>query len=228
MPGIAQAIQAKPRTAPKQWSPKGELKNTEYAKSLRQNAGARGPGGGPSGPTPAAMPWDSAYETSVSGAHAKYNNALAGIGASRLTTQQEFGLDPGFNDFQSNPFSRAAQLERSFRRSNRGSMTSMGSAGHLYSGSLQNQLGYNRTNRDVEYNDLKTAYQNALADLQARERAAEDEMHGSESEAAWKRVEAAEREPLDTSTVAPGSGPGGYRKTKKGAKYGVSKGRKAR
>jgi hypothetical protein len=181
------------------------------------------------------MPWDSAYDASVAGARAKYGNALIGANANRLSAEQEYGFDPGFNDFAANPYSRAALLERSYQRANRASQTSLGSAGHLYSGALQNQLSYNRSGHDQEENSLRTAYQQALANIQAREREAEDELRGAEADAAWKRVEAAGRQPLDPS-IAPsggggssdGSAPGSYAKTKKGTRYGVAKGRKAR
>src|SRR4029077_719627 len=206
----------------------GEAKSTEYAKSLKQNAAPSGQ------PSPAAAlsgtPFNPAYEASLAAARAKYGNALAGIGATRMSTQQEFGLDPGFNDSASNPYSRAAELEQSFQRNNRASQTSLGSAGHLYSGALQNQLGYNRTGHDREENSLKTAYQNALQELMAKERAAEGELQGAEAEAMWKRAEAAEREPLEPETASAPSGGGGGRgsfaKTKKGRKYGIGKGRK--
>src|ERR1700749_1508782 len=112
-----------------QWSAKGELQNTDYAKSLKQNAGQPGPPAA----APAGMPWNPAYEASLGTAKAKYGNALAGISANRLMAQQEYGLDPGFNDFASNPYSRAAELEQSFQRKDRASQTSMGGAGHLYS-----------------------------------------------------------------------------------------------
>jgi hypothetical protein len=252
MPAIARAVKPQPRAArgnggtaaPRgsvgvgasrplgarspQWSPKGELQNTEYAKSLKQKAA-------PAASTPAApagAPWDSAYEASLAAAKAKYGNALTGIGAARLRTEQEYGLDPGFNGFASNPYSRAAELEQSFQRNNRASQTSLGGAGHLYSGSLQNQLGYNRTGHDREENSLKMAYQAALQELMAKELAAGDELKGAEAEAAWKKVEAAEKEPLEPETAsAPsgggGSGGGSYAKTKKGKKYGIGKGKKA-
>jgi len=222
--------------APKGWDPKGEVKNTEYAKNLRRTANAAGAGGSAGSQAPTPMPWDSAYEASVSGARTKFANSQIGIAANRLSLQQEYGLDPGFNDYQTNPWSRAALLEQSFQRSNRGSLTSMAAAGHLYSGSLQNQLGYNRTNRDREDNNLRGEYLAKLGELQAKERAAEDELHGGEAEASWRRVEAAEKEPLDTSTVSGGkgggkkkkSGGGSYAKTKGGNKYGIGKGGKAR
>jgi hypothetical protein len=177
------------------------------------------------------MPWDSAYEASASAARAKYQNALAALGYNRTSLQQDYGLDAGFNDYKANPYSRAAELQNSYERANRASQTSMGAAGHLYSGSTQNQLTYNAVSKDRGYNDLRTAYQNALQEIRNKELGAGDEMNEALANAMWQRVEAAQSQPLDPTVVAgPAPAPAGrgsYAKSKKHGKYGIGKGRRA-
>ena len=59
------------------------------------------------------MPWDAPYNSAVAGADKAYGDKYAYLQAKRLTTQQDFGIDQGFNDYANNPFSRAALLRKS-------------------------------------------------------------------------------------------------------------------
>lgn len=225
--GNVNVIRANPRTgnggttapAGKPWAggqgtggtsaPKGSNKGPTTGLSGAQKSGwAVAPNKPVSGPTkPGAtggaaatqtpMPWDSAYELSVGGSNTKYNNSLINIAARRNLLKQEYGIDAGYNDYQANPYSRAALLEQTFQRANRASQTSYGSAGQLYAGSLQNQMSYNRDNRGREDNAMQSAYQSALQDLIDAETTAGDLRNSEIGDAGWKRIEAASNADLE-------------------------------
>ena len=227
MPRLARAVQTKPRTALASRTaarPAGPAVGPARP-AVAKPRPAMTPAPGAVSPASTPMPWDSAYETNVSAARAKYNNALAALGYNRQAVQQDYGLDAGFNDYKANPYSRAALLEGTFQKANRASQTSLGEAGQLYSGALQNQLGYNRSAHDQDMNSLRSAYQNALQEIRNKELASADDLGEAIGEAGWRRVEAAEREPLDPSSVA---GPGRGRKSKGRPRIGVGRARRVR
>lgn len=149
-------------------------------------------------PTP--MPWDSAYEQSVGNARAKYNNALINAGLAQTTAQQEYGLDTGFNDYQANPYSRAALLEQSFQRANRGSTNSYASSGQLYAGSLSNALTANRSSYGESRDSLEKTYRAALQEIEDRKTQARNDMNDEIAGAGWDRVSAASAADLQPDT----------------------------
>lgn len=225
MPAIGRAVKPQPRTAVSPRRPAGGGVGVAPARQAPSRSVAPSPSAPPLSPQPAYTPWNSAYETSVAGARAKYNNALAALGYNRQALQQDYGIEAGFNDYKSNPYSRAAELQRSYERANRGSQTSLGSSGHLYSGAMQNQLGYNRSARDQGSHELQSSYLNALQEIRNKELGAGDELNEAIGNAAWRRVESAEREPLDPS-LPVGTAPPPRKKHK--ARIAVGKARRAR
>jgi DNA-binding transcriptional MerR regulator len=165
--------------------------------------------------TPAApykgTPWDSAEQLSVAGADAKYNNALLNSGYKRTAYEQEYGLDPGYNDYKANPYSRAALLEKTYQRSQRASGNSLAAAGQLYSGASQNAETYNREHKDQERNALEATYRKALQGVTEEETGALNTREEEKANAKWKAVEAAGNAPLepDASPAGTGGGNGG-------------------
>ncbi len=155
-------------------------------------------------PTPAATPaatstpatlWSSKYEQSVGEANKKYLNTLNNLDLTEQSEKQEYGLDPGFNDYKANPYSRAAALEQSFETANRGTTNAAGL--QLYSGSTSNKLGANRTTRDGNFNNLQSEYQNALNTVSQSRAKAKEEQAETDQEAYWNSVrEAEEHEPV--------------------------------
>lgn len=153
--------------------------------------------------TPAPTPWNSKYEQTVSGARRKYLNAEGNLDLSETQAKQEFGLDPGFNDYQSNPNSRAALLEQTYLNHNRGIMNSAGL--QLYSGSTSNRLGNNRTAYGANRDQLAATYRDALGEIGANRTRAAEEKAETEQGAEWDRIGEAEKAPLDPE-AAPGKG----------------------
>lgn len=203
------------------------------AKALGGGTGDGGAvGAGSSTPyTPPPTPWNSAAESIVAGARRNYLSSQANFDLAEQEAKADYGLDQGFNDYKTNPYSRAALLEQSYQNANKGTMNSAGL--QLYSGSTSNALGENRSTRDLNYNNLSNAYREALGEItrgrtEAAERRAEEER-----EAEWKRIEAAEASEPDAEAApaSGGSGSSGGRKRKSsggGKGPAVGRGRKAR
>lgn len=184
-----------------------------HSKKPPGHRGPTGGGGGPAAPTPSSYkptPWNSQAEQIVAGARRDYLGAQTNFDVAEREAKQDYGLDPGFNDYKANPYSRAAALEAAYQNANRGTTNSAGL--QLYSGSTSNNLAGNRSTRDLNYNNLSNAYREALGEIthgrtEAAERKAEEER-----EAEWKRIEAAEaQEPEAESSPAGGGSGGGWK-----------------
>lgn len=213
---IAQAVKAQPRvatggtSAPKAAAGGPGVFNRHPARpgaSLGQNQplAPKPPTAGtalaapPSPYTP--TPWDSQYELSSAAARQKYANTVGGLGLQKTATEQDFGISPGYNDYQANPWSRMALLEQQYQKANRGTTNSMAAAGQLYAGATSNALDSNRQFDAQERDSLEKTYRNKLQELSDQEAAAKANEGAELNEAGWKRLEAAERAPLDSSTA---------------------------
>lgn len=164
--------------------------------------GAATPPASPYKPTP----WDTKAEQIVSGARRKYLNEGIGFDLSEQQAKQEFGLEAGFNNYQSNPYSRAALLEAEFQKANRGTMNSAGRA--LYGSSTSNALGANRAGYGRNRNELANAYREALGEISTGRARATQEKADSEAEAEWERISSAEEAPLEPQAAPAGKGRG--------------------
>lgn len=195
-----------------QWNPKGESSKTAYAKGL-----GAAPSLAPGAAAPANFsptPWSSKYEQRVAGANKKYLDASGNFDLNEQIAKQDFGLDPGFNDYKSNPNSRAALLEQSFQTANRGTMNSAGL--QLYSGSTSNRLGANRSNNAVDRDALAKAYSEALGEINTGRAKAKEQKDEEAREAYWNSIGEAEgSEPEAEAAPAGGSKSKGKPKAKK-------------
>src|ERR1044072_4070193 len=202
----------------------------------RAKAGPNAAGPNPSAPFPptaAPTPWSSKYEQTVAGANKRYLDATNDFDLAEQTAKQDYGLDPGFNDYKSNPYSRAALLEQSYQTANRGTMNSAGL--QLYSGSTSNRLNANRATNAINRDSLAKSYRDALQEISTgRTKAAEDKAR-EEQEAYWDRIAEAEANEPEAA-AAPAASGGAKAKAKKGNGGGnkgknnspVSRARKAR
>jgi hypothetical protein len=121
---------------------------------------------------PTVQPWDTQYESDVSSINSARDQSLLQIAAQR----SQLGSDYGYQQDQtgavtvdpSNPFSRAALLERTYRQSQAGSTNSLAARGQLYSGALQNALGEGQYQHDVGSDALQRSFQSAAQALEAQ------------------------------------------------------------
>jgi hypothetical protein len=189
----------------------------------------------------APAPWNTAEQLSDAGAEAKYNNALLNAGYKKQAYETEYGLDPGYNDYKANPYSRAALLEQTFQRANRAGTTSLGAAGQLYSGASQNAETYNREHNAQERNSLESAYRKALQGVTEEEAGALASREEEKAAAKWKGVEAASNAELESETAPAATKANPYaeqaggvkvkvknKKTGKSTVIGINGARKAR
>lgn len=212
MPALAKAIKAKPRvanggtTAPRSAAGGIGVYNNRnlsgvaglgQAKKVPVSQAAIPGAAAPPAATP--TPWDSAYEQSTAGAQNRYVDTINNLGVKKLATEQEYGVDPGYNDYKANPYSRAAALEDAYQRSQRASANSLASSGQGYSGASQNAETYNREHDAQERDALEKAYRSALQQYGNEEAEAGDRKNEEDSAASWKRIEnasGAELEPV--------------------------------
>jgi hypothetical protein len=256
MAAIARAVAVKPRsfnggtTAPKTAAkgPTTALGNNTAINPNHPNYVPRTPPRPQAAPAPAATPspyaaapWDSAEQFSNANADAKYNNALLNAGYKKTAYETEYGLDPGFNDYKANPYSRAALLEQSYKRADRSSGNSLAASGQLYSGASQNAESYNREHDLQERNALESTYRKALQGVNEEEAGALNEREEAKAAAKWKAVEAASAAELEPDTAPGGSQSNPYaeqaggvlkkvtnKKTGKSKVIGISGARKAK
>lgn len=186
--------------------------------------GAPGPGGSagamaPGGPSP--TPWSSKAQQIVAGAQRKYLNEIANFDLAEQTAKQDFGLDPGFNDYKANPYSRAALLEQSYLNQNRGTVNSAGL--QLYAGSTSNALGSNRRVYGENRDYLQKAYSGALGEISAGRAQAAQEQAEAQQQAEWEAIAAAEGAPLSPETAPGGKGKKQKQKKPKGPGIGPGK-----
>lgn len=193
------------------------------------------PGSAPAPGTPpasAAMPWDAAAANDENSAQRLYEEKETGLGAGWYQTQQEFGLDPGFNDFSTNPYSKAAQLQRSYDQAKLSSVNSFAARGHLYSGALVGREEGNERNLNEGTNSLRNAYSQAQAQKVASELSAEEARNNTDNEAEWKAIQAANEAPLEAQTApaAASSAAKGAKQTKSSKRItaAIAPARKAR
>lgn len=200
------------------WKPK--------APNLNQREGI-GPGvavGGPAapgapGPPPALAqkPWNAQYERAAGAAEKNYGDKLSNLGAQKVISQQNFGIDPGFNDYANNPYSRAALLRKSYEANAKGDTNSYAARGQLYAGSLANAQEADQGNYNQGYNTLNKEYLANLGGLSQEGARAKETEENEINEAAWRALEVAQGEPIEP---VPGKGKG------KGALPGKGAGKK--
>lgn len=143
---------------------------------------------------------------------------LAAINQQRQALGIGYGLGEFGGDAETNPYSRAALLQRNYERNQRASTNSMAAAGQLYSGSMSNARNFNRFNYDVGYDSMRKQYDAALARLNQQELEA-NTRYDDAIEAALRdavnqgqkdeRPEAWEADPLPNDNQGGNNGAGG-------------------
>jgi len=153
---------------------------------------------------PVAMPWDTNYETRVSGINRSRDTELASIQDDENRAKQEYGFDD-----LSDPFNKLKTMERLYQQSKAGAGNSMAAGGQLYSGAYQqaqNQLGYAEAQ---DRDSLRRSYDDVLGGLQQRRLGVKTEAEEDISEADYDRILAAlQNRPEDPGApVKPAVGP---------------------
>lgn len=129
-------------------------------------ANAYQPGGSPAAPAPVAPPppdWQQIAAESAATRGVQYADAQATYDRSRIN--RDFGYNAAGGVDPSNPYSRAALLERNFKQQQAGDTNSFADQGHLYSGALQNQKNETTFGYLSDRNTLRNQYSDANNDV---------------------------------------------------------------
>lgn len=128
-------------------------------------------------PQPSYMtPYSAQADTSIAGLQQNYGDSMANSAYQEQQAKQAYGLEPGYNDPLTNPYSKAALLEQSYNNAQRSNTNNYAARGQLYSGSLtnaqntasggylQNRAGLQQQQQDTLYgiNQQRLAAQRAL------------------------------------------------------------------
>jgi hypothetical protein len=109
---------------------------------------------------PSPLPYSSAYESAVGRANRDLSSSQADITGRELATEQQYG----FGADQSNPWSRANQLQRGFATQQSATTNTMAGRGQLYSGATSNARASDRMGFEQDLDSSQRDYLAQLAD----------------------------------------------------------------
>lgn len=151
---------------------------------------------------PDQLPWNAQAETTIGGLNRDFNDTQAQLGAQRATTEQDYGIAPGYNDATMNPYSRAALLQQTYERNKATTMNTYAGRGQLYAGSTQNAANYDLGQQGAGLDQLQKSYLGDMTSLAQQGVAAQRTLTEGTAAARAKALEDALNAPLDP-TEAP-------------------------
>lgn len=137
--------------------------------------------GTPASPAPPTQPQgpppDAAYDLGVTGAEGIYRASMGAVEAQRIAAGEDYGFDPTTgralsNVDVTNPFSRAALMNRSFRAQNRMTTGGFGVGNRLTSGAYAAALQSNQFNQLGQRRSLERDFASQLLDFRTAEQQA--------------------------------------------------------
>lgn len=105
------------------------------------------------------------YQRSLSDIENQYQQTGQALDQEEAGLGIAYGLGQFGGDVASNPYSRAAMLQRSYNQNQRASLNTMASRGQLYSGATQNQANANTANYGSAYDALSKDYGARLSQI---------------------------------------------------------------
>lgn len=149
-------------------SPAGTLPQPKSSGSLPSLSPTPYNQGGP-GVAGTPLPMDSIYNSQKAGIDTNLDQTLIGIGGERARAYSQFGYTANGEVDPTNPFSRAALLQRSYEQQSRGNNTSYAAQGQLYAGSYQNAIDQTDRGYAQSKYQLGTEFDSVLAGFNQRE-----------------------------------------------------------
>lgn len=140
---------------------------------------------------PAPLPMDPTFDNQTSLNRSVWDSQQAGFGYDRARVENEYG----FVD-TSNPYNRAAMLERSFKQGQDYTQNSMASRGQLYSGANQSMQDENRFQYSRDYDSLRRQYDDSLHNISEAEKQAFFDFTQGNIDAGQGRLDRAAANPL--------------------------------
>lgn len=135
---------------------------------------------------PAPLPFSGAFETTVSGLEKTREQRLSDIAGRRLATQQQFGFED-----QSNPFARAAMLQRQFQQQQARTLNQAARTGQLFAGSFGRARERDVFESERGLDEALREFQAELGGLSREELAAQTDFTEGLTAAQTKRLEQA-------------------------------------
>lgn len=131
------------------------------------------------------------YQRSIMAARDRLNQAQAGYDDQERQLGISYGLGNMGGSFASNPYSRAALLQRSYDQNQLRTQNSMAAAGQLYSGATQSARNFNRFNYGQAGDALRKDFGSRMSQVGLQRQGAQNQ-YGS-------ALEAAQRQAIDTA-----------------------------
>lgn len=117
----------------------------------------------------------------------RYQQTLAGIDDQERSLGIAYGLGQYGADIASNPYSRAAMLQRSYNQNQRASLNTMAARGQLYSGATQNAANTNASNYRSAYDSLSKDF-GARTQALTNSRVQADQQKADAEETAFRKA----------------------------------------
>jgi hypothetical protein len=157
------------------------------------------------------LPVDPVFDQSVGALGRTRDDTIAGLEGQKTSTLADYGYSATYNPDGSvasltvdpnNPFSRAAQLKKSYDQAKTGTGNSLAAQGQLYSGALANAQNANDTGYSQGQNTLEKSLGSILAGIIGGERTARSDFETGKGTAFGDRVTRAGSNPLYSPTAA--------------------------
>jgi hypothetical protein len=126
------------------------------------------------------------YQRELGGAIDRNNQTLAGLDDQQRQLGVSYGLGQMGGSFASNPYSRAALLQRTYDQNQRRTINSMAGAGQLYSGATQGAANFNRFNFGQSSDALQKDFGARTSQIDLQRQGANDQL-GKAREAAMRK-----------------------------------------
>jgi hypothetical protein len=126
------------------------------------------------------------YQRELGGAIDRNNQTLAGLDDQQRQLGVSYGLGQMGGSFASNPYSRAALLQRTYDQNQRRTINSMAGAGQLYSGATQGAANFNRFNFGQSSDALQKDFGARTSQIDLQRQGANDQL-GKAKEAAMRK-----------------------------------------
>jgi hypothetical protein len=140
-------------------------------------------------PVPTPAPVDTNYQAQLAQNQRDLELGLAAIQQGR----NQLSYDTGFNAQgqldPTNPFSKALQLERSFKQGQRATASTLGDRGQGYSSYFQNKIDKGAYNHSRDYDALRSGVMAGFNDLTQREQQARNGFGQGNVDAEWARLD---------------------------------------
>lgn len=119
------------------------------------------------GYNPQPLTFSPVYENTVGDSNRSYDQTVAANAYQRNRVKQTYGFDD-----PSDPFNRAAMLQKHYQQRTQGTTNSFAASGQLYSGATQRNLDQGRSDYDQSYAALRRSYDDELFGLDQADLAA--------------------------------------------------------